>query len=471
MMPHTIIIARRPGRRGAVSVVVLVFLAMFAALGAAYATATNANLRQADNAHRVQDALLQAESGLEYCNRLMNDASIPPGAAGEDLLLAIESHLRLQLDYTENLDGRRLPDVENGVIEIPDVATDDAGGSFSAEIRVDPDDDQRLSMTITGRQGEIRRRVRLDYGLEAGSHWIWDYGVVSGGPIRLTGNARIQGANSRDEAKMLSATRSTDEAFKLTGNVRCDGDIYAGNPDAYASLTGNVSVGGVSCRDDDIEDHIHIGVDHGPLPRPDPNEFKHLATNVVDSRTRIRGNRSFENIVIKAGTNPTFSGNLDFQGIIYIEQPNRVHFSGNVDITGYIVSDDPGEDEYDDNTIKFSGNTDINPVTELPNDPKFDEVRQNQGVFLMTPGFSAEFVGNFGTVSGCIIAEKLKWTGNAGGVVRGPVISYADEEMKLVGNSQITIDWPDRGDAPPGFSAPWRIGAVRGSYREVTGGQ
>ena len=173
-----------------------------------------------------------------------------------------------------------------------------------------------------------------------------------------------------------------------------------------------------------------------------------------------------ENIRILANTNKTFSGNIDLNGVVYIEKPNRIHFSGNVKITGVIVTEDAGDDVHDTNTIKFTGNTTVRPVTDLPKDPQFSRLRQMPGSFLLAPGFGAEFAGNFGTVSGCMAADRFKFTGNAGGTVKGGVINYGDTEFKLTGNSNITVDRSDSAEEPPGFSIPGKLLVRPDSYFE-----
>ncbi|HOF17846.1 MAG TPA: hypothetical protein PK082_02970, partial [Phycisphaerae bacterium] len=273
-------------------------------------------------------------------------------------------------------------------------------------------------------------------------------------------------ANSASEASILSATSATNETFRLTGNCDIDGDLFMTNPDGYASLTGNVTVGGVSASDPAIAEHIHIGVPDAPFPEVDPSVFAPFATCLVDSGTSTSGNKTFNNIRIKAGTNPTFSGNIQLNGVIFIETPNRVHFSGNVTLKGVIVTEDAGDDVYDTNTIKFTGNMTARGVEELPDTPEFHDLRQMPGSFLLAPGFGVEFTGNFGTVGGTMAADSYKFTGNAGGIVKGSVICYSDSDFKLTGNSSLTIDRSGNPETPPGFSLPPTFTMTVSTYQE-----
>ena len=355
-------------------------------------------------------------------------------------------------------------DYQGGQITVPAVCPGSAGRSFSAVLSLDANSD--LRMLVTGTCGSVTRKVGVSFALVPGGSGLFDYGIASKGKISMSGNARVRGANDASEANVLTATYSDNEAIALSGNCRLDGDISIANPDGYASLAGNISVGGENLWSGGIDDHIHVGIGPVEFPEVDPTVFEPFATNVVTSSTSTGGNKTFENIRILANTNKTFSGNIDLNGVVYIEKPNRIHFSGNVKITGVIVTEDAGDDVHDTNTIKFTGNTTVRPVTDLPKDPQFSRLRQMPGSFLLAPGFGAEFAGNFGTVSGCMAADRFKFTGNAGGTVKGGVINYGDTEFKLTGNSNITVDRSDSAEEPPGFSIPGKLLVRPDSYFE-----
>jgi hypothetical protein len=91
------------------------------------------------------------------------------------------------------------------------------------------------------------------------------------------------------------------------------------------------------------------------------------------------------------------------------------------------------------------------------------------GSFILAPGFGLEFVGNFGTVGGGMAADEFKFTGNAGGLVRGMIINYSDSAFTLTGNSRIRFDRSSSPDIPPGFSLPQRIVLRPDTYVELRG--
>ncbi len=449
-------------QQGIVYILALVLLTVFSSLAVAYATFSHTSLRTAENMSSVQDARMQAEGGLGHLSMILSELTVSSGSSGQAMLDNLAASLASRLNGTENLQGEQVA-YDGETIIIPSI---DMGGGKRFCATITRVDDTTVRMSVTGSDKDISRTVSMDFDLSAGRSVVFDYGIASKSPISLTGNAHVSGANSPAEANMLSATYSTNEVFKLTGNCNLEGDIYASNPDGYVSVSGNVTVGGENNWSGNIEDHIHLGIGEVEFPEVDPTVFEPFATNVVNSSTSTSGNKTFTNIRILANSNPTFSGNITLNGVIFIEVPNNVHFSGNVSITGVIVTQDAGENNYDSNTIKFTGNTTVKGVEELPDTSEFHTLRSMPGSFVLAPGFSLQFTGNFGTVSGAMAADEFKFAGNAGGIVHGPIINYSDSEFKLTGNSNLIIDRDDVPDIPPGFTSPGKFEPDPNSYVE-----
>jgi hypothetical protein len=438
------------------------FLAILATLGISYATFTNNSLLKANNLVGAQGAQLEAESGMAFMSLILSNCEIPPGSSGQQLLDDAANALDSALNGTGNLQGQTIG--YNGTtVTIPSVFAGN-GRSFSAQLSLV--DTLLVHLAVTGQNGEITRSVGIDYQMVPGGESFFAYGIASMSPVSLTGNAKVLGANSPSEAQVLSATESVDEALKMSGNSEIEGDVYFSNPLGYATLNGNASIGGEPCGSETIAHHIHNDIGSVDFPEVDPSIFEPFATNIVDSETPTSGNLTFNNIRILAGTNPTFSGNINVNGVIFIEAPNQVHFTGNFTFKGVIVTEDAGENVYDQNTIKFSGNTDIEGVEVLPDTPEFHDLREMPGSFLLAPGFGTEFTGNFGTINGTMAADEFKFTGNAGGTVKGSIINYGDSEFRMTGNSHLIIDRSGTPTIPSGFATWSNFGAIPDSYME-----
>jgi hypothetical protein len=429
--------------------------AVLSSMAMAMVKSTGAEVRKAVNQYEGVKARLAAESGIAFLTCKLGDFKISGNPTPEVLLSSLASYLDTELPSGVVSFGG------GGEIQIIGLTLDASCGTFSGSLRLNADDD--IELEVEGQSSQARRTVGLQYELVPGGQGIFEKGIVAGGSIRLTGNAHIEGANSPNEAEILSMTSETT-VYDLTGNCSIEGDIYASNPDGECDLTGNVEIGGVSARDPEVADHIHFGVDSVEIPRPDPSVFEPYATNVLSGPTS--GNRTFTNIRIPAGTNPTFSGNINLYGVIYIEQPNDVKFSGNLHVYGVIVTEDPGPGATANNKVQFTGNTSLQGVDTLPAGPQFDGLRDMPGSSVLAPGFEVKFTGNFGTVGGALAAEKFTFTGNASATVKGGILSLGDDPYAMTGNSHITIDRSEYDEVPPGFSVPSTLSSVATTYVE-----
>jgi len=67
---------------------------------------------------------------------------------------------------------------------------------------------------------------------------------------------------------------------------------------------------------------------------------------------------------------------------------------------------------------------------------------------------------------GDVATAEVKWTGNAGGTVLGPIISDGSAEFRRTDNSHLTIDRSGGTDIPPGFVAPSKLVPDVNTYME-----
>jgi len=429
-------------RRGVAAILALIILAMFTILGVAHMWTANSSLVQTEDLSRVHRSRQQAESGLDYFRLLLTSVEVPAGVTGDDLIAAVVEALPAPLNTEISADGS-----DNG---------------FTAALSTDGD---VVTLSVSGRHGEVQRTITMDFSLVPGSG-IFDYAVAGMCEIEMKDDSRVRGANSISEANVLSATYSTNKAFKLSNNARIDGDVYAPNPDAYAELSGDASIGGEDKDSGELPDHIHIGIDDVEFPEVDPSVFEAFAVNTVDKDTNTTGSEAFTNIRIEAGANPTFSDDVTIMGVIFVETPNKVKFSDNVTITGVIVTQDAGDGAHGANKIEFKDNARIGDVEELPDEPQYSSLKQLPGSSVLAPGFEVKFKDDFGTVKGALAADKLTFDKDTSGTVHGPIICYSSQKIKLSGNSVLTFDRSDSQEDLPGFVKKMSLLAVPSTYRE-----
>jgi hypothetical protein len=216
-----------------------------------------------------------------------------------------------------------------------------------------------------------------------------------------------------------------------------------------------------------IDNHVFFDVPRSEFPKPNPSHFQPYINNVIDSNTDISSGATFENVRITAGTNPAFSGNVTLKGIVFVEAPNVVTFSGNTTITGIIVGNGDLNDDSGTSQINFTGNVVSLPVTDLPNEDNFAQIRNEIGTFIIAPGFSASFGGNCNITNGTIAANGIRFFGNAGGTISGSIINYSNNEAEISGNSDLYFNRSGIMPDPAGFVPDIVLQYVPSSYSET----
>jgi len=140
---------------------------------------------------------------------------------------------------------------------------------------------------------------------------------------------------------------------------------------------------------------------------------------------------------------------------MYIRVPNVVSFTGNAEIHGLIVAEGDADYPVEGCLIDFGGTVD-------------SYLTQETGTFLLAPGFSVCFRGNFGTLNGVIAASGIEFQGNAGGTINGSVINYSDECMTLEGNTDLVFNRSGVQEVPAGFEPATTLEFICDSYYEPT---
>lgn len=447
---------RNKAQRGLVLIICLIFLCIFSALAVSAVSMCDNNVQIADNHRQADCARACAESGLDVIRFWLYRVSILGTTPVEQRLNEITNSLLIVLATfgVTNI----APTYNGSAITIPSVTLDSANGqSFSAVITHVSD---KLQIDVTGVYGSATKVIRANYLFVNGAHSAFDYGIATKGPLSMTGNVGIEGANLAIESNVYIESAESLLALSMIGNTQIAGDVFIVNPLADVTLQGeNVEVGGETGQN--ALNHIFKGVPATDFPIPDPDHFWQYVTNVINL-----DNTTFENTLVPANTNPTFTGNVTIRGVFYIETPNVVTFGGNATVTGIIVGDGDYTDNSETNQLQFNGNVFSYDVNTLPNEPQFNLLRNETGTFAMAPGFSMSFGGDFHTLNGVIAGNGIDFYGNAGGTVNGSVINYSTNEMTVTGNSDLLFNRSGITKVPAGFVPELRIKYDPTSYSE-----
>lgn len=437
--------------KGIALIVAMLFVMVFSALSVAMFSMSSGNSLVASNLHRGNEARSSAESGLEVVRYYLAQAEIP-GTTPQSQWFGV---LKDQLMGGILPSGMYASLVEDeGVttgITIGSSQSVTLGGSQSFTAEVSNSDD-RINILVTGNAGDIERKIQgsFIYGEKPEPYSVFDFGVATKGPLSLSGNILLDGVNISVESDVYIESMNYNQTLEIIGNSQVAGDVKIVNPDGFVTLQGGQAGIGGETGVAAIQNHVIIGAPETQFPVPNTSHFEPYATGItIDSSTDLSGLTTLDNVRIAAGTNPTFSSNMQIRGVLYIEQPNTVSFSGNADITGVIVGDGDYTDNSESNQITFNGTVSSSSVATLPE--SFGTLRDDTGTFIMAPGFAVSMGGNFGTLNGCIAANGVDFFGNAGGVIGGSVLNYSDNPMELSGNSDLFFNRTGNTEIPVGF--------------------
>ena len=432
-------------------IMALLFLTVFTALCTALVTSADLGLQMSNNSRLAMDARLAAESGLAFYACLLQATPIADASTGQTILDSLAAEWSGRLDSSAALGGGSVG-YDGTTITIPTI-TFDGGKTFSAEVTVSAGKVLllRVDGQVPGRDSQINRSLSIE--MELAARGAFEYGIYAKGPIVIGQNLIYVGANSPEEASMLSGAGG--EAISVDSGY-IDGDVGVCEPDATIVMGATVN------------GEIFYGA-NPPEPEIDGSMFEPFATNIVDSSTDVSSG-TFTNIRVVAGTNPSFGNGVAIQGVMYIEAPNYVTFTNSVTVTGVIVSEDPGPGAAPENHyVYFKNNLSVFGLDELPHTPEFEGLHELAGPAFLLPGFTLEFKNNFDTVNGTIAAQQMVVKNNLEATVFGSIIILGDGGLTFKNNSNITVDRSKYDDLSPGIvpTGPEKLTFRPSSYTEV----
>lgn len=443
---------------GVALLVAMIFLTLFACMAVALVSAADMNTTIARNRIESHQAGALAEGGLLLVEQCLSGLPVPGTHDPADIHEAVADHLRSFWADSPMLSTPHISWDEGGV-DLPPITFDRPDGrqgtiSLSVSANAGGADNPTLTVESTGRFGRGARTASIRMTVESQVSALFRYGIATKSHVKLSGNARIQGANNDAEGSIFSATTSHDRAVELFGNAVVSGDVAIANPAGEIHTTEQADIGGREV----------VGADSFDFPELDLSVFEPYATNTLVGGSQR--DQTYTNLRIPAGANPTFAGNTILNGVVYIESPNKVTFSGNTTVCGVIVAEQPAIENLSANSIDFIGNLSASGVENLPASAEFDGLHSKTGSFLLAPGCGVVFTGNFNTLSGAIVTGQCTFSGNANGTVRGGLFNLSDSDLEVRGNAVLMIDKENIG-LPASFSGgPGQLVCIRGSYAE-----
>src|SRR4051812_31198016 len=460
-------------RSGMTAVLAMLYLTLMASLALGFYSASNTAVIVSDNEQKVERTRLAAESGLDFARFNLSIVSVPAKTPAQHFSIMADQ-LSTRLNGSGNLDNGSIFYDGASTVRVPSdpskfIKADDKGAEFQFTI-TDISDvaGPKVRVNSTGRNTNTTsmagmRAMKLDFELQQKQSNIFKYGIATRGTVSTSGSSVLLGQPNPDKGSILSLNSTDPTPVKVSGK-EISGDISVVNPTGNVVVSGG-TVGGSSNPADIQANHVHKGVDNVDFPTLDTSMFVPYATNKY-----VPGKSSYSNIVIPPNTNPSFSSGTEFKGVVYIKTPNRVSFSGNTSIQGVMVTDTSGQlGNLNTNTITFQGGFTAKGVETL--DPSYGDLRKLSGSFMIMPGFSLSFSGNFDAHAyGTIVVDKASLTGSAKVILDGSLIIMSDTPMTMQGNSQLTAGENSLG-FPAGLRFPNHYVAVPSSYDELKAGR
>ena len=451
-------------RSGAALIISMIFVIIFSALAVAMASLSSKNVQLSSNEHKSNSALSTAQSGLEILRYYLSKITVSGMVAPEDRLQTVATELQNQFYASGSTYMYAYYDSSNSTLSIPYVMLDSRlSKNFNAVLN--QLDSNTVQLDLTGNCGQLSRVIRVIFNYESKGFDVFDYGVATKGPLSMEGDSEFDGTNVAIESSVyIEGDVSIGDAFSITNRASVAGDITIANPYATYTVGSLASVGGAV--GEEAEEHVFVGNDYVDFPTPDPTHFQQYATGmVIDENSDWNNQSTLNNVTIKAGTNPTFSGNVTINGVLFIETPNVVNFSGQSTVNGVIVGDGQLGDDTSNSNITFAGQVVCNDASGLTG-AEFDGIRQETGTFIMAPGFSLDFSGETNTINGVIAGSGISFSGQAGGTINGSIINYSDEPMTLNGESTLMFNRTGAGTAS-GFVPNKTLEYQSASYSEM----
>jgi hypothetical protein len=463
-------------RRGAACVLAMTFLVLLSTLSLGFYASTTMSSQIASNEDRLFTARLSAESGMEFMRYQLGSitlpAATPPSAAFDELY----SQLKDRLGGTMNM-GSQTVGLAPGKISVPDgdanyIQVHSDGREFRADITSLGDNRVRMKVTGRARAGTLRWANQMDYQIGYKPSKVFDYGLASRGAVTMDSNARLYGTGDSSLGNVLISNTSIDNLLTLNSNSSISGGVAFTNPDATLQVLGTSTIAGSN-------DPAVYGpyVTKGEPPQDFPEvitaAFKPYAGNALYGGTTITvpgqtyDTFDMRNVLVKANTNPTFTGGIKVEGVIYIETPNNVRFDSNVIVRGVIAVQDNPTGSTSSNSIRFDSSVKLEGLDKLPASAYFPpELRAMNGSLILAPKFNVHFNSNFGAAGGSIVAGKMYFDSNAVGTLKGALISLEDAPIVFNGNAAIGIE--SRAALPAaGLSFKQRFLPQSETYREV----
>ncbi len=182
----------RVKRRGAVLIISMIFILVFAALAVSMASLSGVNLQIADNQHKVNSALSAAQSGLE-CGKYIA-TNTPLGETPSNVVTAEQANQAWLILCTSIQNQPWVTGIETQTSnEIKTTAVNFGATNASFQVRFYRDiNSTSIHLEGIGKDGQAERQAGIDMTITKDNR-VLNYAIASRGRMWLTGDTTIHG--------------------------------------------------------------------------------------------------------------------------------------------------------------------------------------------------------------------------------------------------------------------------------------
>ena len=448
----------RNRQRGAVSILAILFVALFAVLATSFTAMSSINLQTSQTHRNIAQAQAAAESGLAYAHHLvdiyLSDHAIRTldnVVTDDSVLMAFRALTVFSQDHLTGLailQGQSVPRVASFTegertgleLSIPAVPVDAAGqATFSLQLRLYGDDPQAVAISSTGTHAGVTRVTGMQYDTAKDTSLL-DFAIASRSPINITDDSTI-GVGVYSEWSTLDvappvtlagiSTINGDISTMLSENDFADAgmsfpdelpgtyqDIQYSEPQldlptaddfdtsSYVSGTSVLSVGHTT-RVDEYYPHA-------------PGDYSTPVEGSVSLNRVVYENKVIRNKRLPSGNNAlfincTFEGDVFYLGSTGGIGANNVRFE-NCTFNCPIITGVPpqfGPEDWKKNALYFTGET-------VFNNDALDEAT------ILAPNYNVD-IGNISSdsaLTGLVVGGVVDIRGDA--TIDGTILSMAD---------------------------------------------
>lgn len=486
--PRPVRFARPARRRGVSSLLAMLYLVVFASLALGFYAQTNMATQVSYNERRMKEALMAAESGLQFIRYELSKTMIPalyPPLTDDQVFEELWMQIKGNIDASSNL--------ENGAV-VGDIVydADPTDGITPPYFEVPGDGRQYMRMAETGPWFRVRlaqdgrdvvvtaigksaTTVASTAGSRAGievhfraKEWpnkVFGYGLASPNAVNISTKNMITGTPDKQASILSTYTGGTPITI---GNNTATSSSPAGIEGTISLMQGapnptytgtHYSVGGLTTSTA-INASIERIAEAPEWPTPDVSVFSGYATEMY-----VSGKTTYDNIWIPSGSTVTFGSTITLRGVVLLKPGSTVTFNGGVQMQCVVVGEPGGS--LATNVIKFEGNgVAKQPLSTLPDEPKFEGLHELTGTFILAPNWDVYLSGTFGTASGSIAAERITFAGNTSASITGTLVNLGNYPLTVGGNTTLALSEPPA-DQRAGLKFSERFAPVKSSYKEV----